>query len=210
MKILGILGSSRSGGNTEILLDIALEKAGSLGIEVSKIYLRELTIGPCDGCNGCFSTGECVVKDDMKQVYEGIRESDGIIWASPVYFWSMSGLTKMAMDRTYALNFPELQQAGKIGGLILVAGIRGCLSAASPFHMYFNYNHMFAAEVAWGYAGARGDILKDEYAKKMSEEMVLQMHALYNSNLTYPEEFRHPLHRHVMEKYRDMDSGKRR
>jgi multimeric flavodoxin WrbA len=201
MKILGILGSARPGGNTEILLDIALDKARGQGEKASKICLRDLTIGPCDGCNGCFSSGECIVDDDMQQVYDGIREADGIIWASPVYYWSMSGLTKMAMDRTYALNFPTLQQAGKIGGLIFVAGIRGCLSAANPFHMYFNYNHMFAAEAAWGYAGAKGDILKDDYAKKMSEEMVLQMRALFNSHLTYPREFRHPLHRHVMEKY---------
>ena len=56
MNILGILGSSRPGGNTEILLDIALEKARSQGEETSKVNLRELSIKPCDGCNGCFST----------------------------------------------------------------------------------------------------------------------------------------------------------
>lgn len=49
----------------------------------------------------------------------------------------MSGLTKIALDRTYALNFPTLQQAGKIGGLTVVAGDRGCMSAANPFHIYF-------------------------------------------------------------------------
>lgn len=200
MKILGILGSSRPGGNTELLLDIALDKARKECGETSKVLLRDLNIKPCDGCNGCFSNGECVIDDDMHQVYEKIRWANGIIWASPVYYWSMSGLTKMAMDRTYALNFPSLQQAGKIGGLIFVAGIRGCLSAASPFHMYFNYNHMFAAEFTWGYAGAKGDILKDKFAMKMSEEMVLQMHGLFNAGLTYPGEFCHPLHRHVMEK----------
>jgi multimeric flavodoxin WrbA len=201
VKILGISGSSRAGGNTDIMLDIALEKARSQGSEAKKINLRDLTIKPCDGCNGCFKTGACVIDDDMQQVYDGIRNADGIIWASPVYYWTMSGLTKMALDRTYALNFPTLQQAGKIGGLILVAGIRGCINAANPFHMYFNYNHMFAAEFAWGYAGAKGDILKDEFAKKMSEEMVLQMHGLYNAKLVYPKDFKHPLHRHVMEKY---------
>jgi multimeric flavodoxin WrbA len=57
MKILGILGSSRSDGNTEILLDIALDKARSQGGEASKICLRDQTIRPCDGCNACFSTG---------------------------------------------------------------------------------------------------------------------------------------------------------
>ena len=59
MKTLGILGSSRPGGNTEILLDIALEKVRIQGGETSKVNLRDLTIKPCDGCNGCFSTGRC-------------------------------------------------------------------------------------------------------------------------------------------------------
>jgi multimeric flavodoxin WrbA len=58
MKILGILDNSRPKGNTEILLDIALDKARNQGEETSKICLRDLTIGPCDGCIACFSTGE--------------------------------------------------------------------------------------------------------------------------------------------------------
>ena len=196
--MLGILGSSRPGGNTEIMLDQALAKAKALGGQTSKVTLRDLTIGPCDGCGGCHARGECIVDDDMQQVYEEIRAADGIIWATPVYFWSMTGLTKMAMDRTYALNFPQLQQAGKIGGLILVAGIRGSINAANPFLMYFNYNHMFAAEFAWGYAGAKGDIAKDPNAGRMAEEMVLQMQGLCDAKLTFPAEFKHPLHRHVL------------
>ena len=112
-------------------------------------------------------------------------------------------------DSDYLEGLQSLIVKRKIGGLILVAAIRGCLSAANPFHMYFTYNHMFAAEVAWGYAGGKGEILKDDYAKKMSEEMVLQMQALFNSHLTYPKEFRHPLHRHVMEKFQNKDDGKR-
>jgi multimeric flavodoxin WrbA len=136
----------------------------------------------------------------MQEVYKEIREADGIIWASPVYYWSMSGLTKTALDRTFALNFPKLQQAGKIGGLILVAGIRGCMSAANPFHMYFIYNHMFAAEFTWGYAGEKGAIKKDTFAITMAKTMVGQMHALFQANLKYPEEFDMPLHRLVREK----------
>ena len=163
MKTIGILGSTRKGGNTEILLDVALEEARQNGGAASKIVLRDKVIAPCDGCMGCASTGVCVIKDGMEEVYEGIRESDAVIWASPVYYWSMTGLAKTALDRTFALNFPKLQQAGKIGGLILVAGIRGCVSAANPFHMYFIYNHMFAAEFAWGYAGEKGAIQKRRF-----------------------------------------------
>jgi multimeric flavodoxin WrbA len=193
MKTLGILGSSRKGGNTEILLDVALQEARQMGSSVSKITLRDRVIAPCDGCLGCARTGECVLQDDMQEVYKEIREADGIIWASPVYFWSMSGLTKNALDRTYALLFPKLQQAGKIGGLILVAGGRGCVSASNPFHMYFSYNHMFTAEFAMAWAREKGEIRKDELAVTTAKMMVRQMHALIAAHLTYPEEFPKPL-----------------
>jgi multimeric flavodoxin WrbA len=201
MKTIGILGSTRKDGNTEILLDVALEEARQNGGSASKIVLRDKVIAPCDGCMGCAPSGECVIQDDMLEVYQGICEADAIIWASPVYYWSVTGLTKIALDRTFALNFPRLQQAGKIGGLILVAGIRGCLNAANLFHMYFIYNHMFAAEFAWGYAAEKGAIKKDISAINMAKEMVHQMQALYKAGLKYPEEFDMPLHRLVREKY---------
>lgn len=201
MKTIGILGSARKGGNTEILLDAALEEAQAQGDTISRIALRDKVIAPCNGCMGCAQTGECIIRDDMEDVYREIREADGIIWASPVYYWSMSGLTKTALDRTYALGFPRLQQEGKIGGLILVAAGRGCMSAANPFHMYFIYNHMFPAEFAWGYAGEKGAIRKDTLALNMTKEMVHQMHALYGSGLKYPEAYDMPLKRIVREKY---------
>ena len=113
MKIVGILGSARKGGNTEALLDTALDEARERGCSTTRIVLRDKTIAPCDGCMGCAKTGECVIKDGMGEVYEGIRESDGVIWATPVYFWSMSGLTKIALDRTFALNFPTLPARGE-------------------------------------------------------------------------------------------------
>jgi multimeric flavodoxin WrbA len=203
MKFVGILGSSRKKGNTEILLDVALKEAATHGDSTVKITLRDLQIAPCDGCMGCATTGQCVIKDDMQQVYGQIRAADGIVWASPVYYWCMSGLTKIALDRTFALNFPKLQQAGKIGGLIMVAGIRGCVNAANPFQIYFNYNHMFAAEFTWGYAGGKGDIKKDAHSLGMAREMIRQMRALHASGLKYPPGFEWPLHRLVREKYSD-------
>ncbi|MGD0237253.1 MAG: flavodoxin family protein [Syntrophorhabdales bacterium] len=201
MKTVGILGSAREGGNTEILLDIALEEARNLGGSTSKITLRDKVIAECDGCMGCAQTGECVIQDDMQEVYKQIREADGIIWATPVYYWSMSGLTKIALDRTYALNFPTLQQAGKIGGLIVVAGGRGCMSAANPFLMYFIYNHMFSAEFAYAYAREKAEVKKDTIAVAMARTMVRQMHALFQAGLNYPREFDMPLQRLVREKY---------
>ncbi len=201
MKILGILGSSRKKGNTDILLDLALEEAQKNGVTISKMPLEGKTIAPCDGCQKCFKTGKCVINDDMQKIYEKMLESEGIIWATPVYFWSMTGQTKTVMDRTYALGFPKLQLMNKVGGLILVAGGRGCMNAANVFHMYFSYNHMFFAEFASGYAAGKGEIEKNLYAVNAVKEMVHQMISLIQANLKYPEEFHSPLPRFVREKY---------
>ena len=201
MKIFGIMGSPRKGGNTEILLDSALQVAGKMGVTVSKISLRDKVIAPCNGCLRCTKTGKCVIKDDMQGIYKKMLESDGIIWATPVYFWSMSSLTKMVMDRTYALTFPRLQLANKVAGLILVARNRGCMNTANIFHMYSNYNHMFATEFAFVYAGEKGEIRKNLFAMNMAAEMFRQMISLIHANLRYPDEFETPLHRFVTRKY---------
>jgi multimeric flavodoxin WrbA len=201
MKIVGILGSPRKKGNTEILLDVALEEARKHGVAVSKLSLRDKAIGPCHGCLKCRETGRCVIKDDMQEVYKKMLESDGILWATPVYFWSMTSQTKLVMDRTYALTFPKLQLANKIGGLILVAATRGCVNAANVFQMYFSYNHMFFAEFASGYAQEKGEIKKNRFAMNMAKEMIHQMISLMDANLKYPEAFDAPLPRFVRRKY---------
>ena len=202
MKIVGILGSERKGGNTDVLLDVALQEAQKNGAFTDKIPLGNKSIAPCDGCLGCVQTGKCVIEDDAQEIYGKMLESEGIIWATPVYFWSMSGQTKTLMDRTYALLFPKLQLANKVGGLILVATARGCTNAANIFHMYFTYNHMFYAEFASGYAREKGEIKKNAFAIHTAKEMVHQMISLINADLKFPAEFDVPMPRFVREKYR--------
>jgi multimeric flavodoxin WrbA len=201
MKIVGILGSPRRKGNTELLLDIALEEAQTSGVQVSKMSLRDKVIAPCTACQKCWETGKCVIKDDMQEIYKKMLESDGILWATPVYFWSMSSQTKIVMDRTYALTFPKLQLASKIGGVILVAGGRGCMNTANLFNMYFSFNHMFFPEFVWGYAHRKGDIKKNAFALNAAKEMIRQMISLFHANLKYPEEFDAPITRYVRKKY---------
>lgn len=99
MKILGIGGSPRKGGNSDILLGRALEGARSEGASVEKIILNDLDIKPCQECRGCDETGICVLEDDMKSVYEKMDEADGVIIASPIFFGSLSAQTKMMIDR---------------------------------------------------------------------------------------------------------------
>ncbi len=103
MKILGIGGSPRKGGNTDTLLDKALEGAKSAGAVVEKIILNDLDFKPCQECGGCDKAGICSVKDDMQLVYKKLGDADAVIVASPIFFGSLSAQIKMMIDRLQCL-----------------------------------------------------------------------------------------------------------
>ena len=103
MKVLGIYGSARKGGNSDQLLDKALEGARSSGAETLSVYARDLKMSGCLACNGCEKTGKCIVKDDMQSVYPLFEWADIIFMASPIYFYGLSGQVKLIIDRAQAI-----------------------------------------------------------------------------------------------------------
>ena len=103
MKVLGIYGSPRKEGNSDLLLDQALEGARSAGAEVSSIYVRDLTFSGCIECGGCGKTGVCVLKDDMQPLYPKIKEAEVIILATPIFFYGFTAPIKALIDRCQAL-----------------------------------------------------------------------------------------------------------
>jgi multimeric flavodoxin WrbA len=102
MKVLGIYGSPRKGGNTDQLLDKVLEGAQSAGAEVKSVYTRELKMCGCIECGGCDKTGECVVKDDMQNVYPLLDWADVVFLASPIFFYGLTSQSKALIDRVQA------------------------------------------------------------------------------------------------------------
>ena len=103
MKVLGIYGSPRKGGNTDILLDEALKGAAAEGAEVISIRCCELNLAGCLECSGCDNTGECIQDDDMQLVYPKLLESDVIILASPIFFYGLTSQVKAVIDRCQAM-----------------------------------------------------------------------------------------------------------
>ena len=99
MKILGICGSPRTDGNSEVLLKEALKGAHEAGAEVEAIFLRDKTISPCLEIYGCRIDGRCVIEDDFHEVADKMVGADAIILASPIFFYAVSAHTKMLMDR---------------------------------------------------------------------------------------------------------------
>jgi len=103
MKVLGIYGSPRKGGNSDILLDEALKGVQSAGGEISSIRCCDLEISGCIECGGCDETGECIIQDDMQRVYPLLRDADVIILASPIFFYGITSQAKALIDRCQAM-----------------------------------------------------------------------------------------------------------
>ena len=103
MRVLGISGSPRRGGNTDLLLAEVMKGAASKGAEVKTIILNDLEISPCQHCDACFEAGECRIKDDMQMVYDELEKADRIVLASPVQFMGVSAQAKAMIDRCQAL-----------------------------------------------------------------------------------------------------------
>ena len=102
-KILAIYGSPRKRGNTSTLLARAVAGAKSAGAEVEEIVLRDLKMSPCLEIYGCKKDGRCVIQDDFQKVYDLVLASQGIILASPIFFYAVSAQVKILMDRFQAL-----------------------------------------------------------------------------------------------------------
>jgi multimeric flavodoxin WrbA len=103
VKILGIMGSPRIKGNTDLLLDRALEGARSQGAEAEKLIVDKLKITPCREYYGCARDGNCVIRDDMDDIYPKLLEAERVIVASPMFFYGLTAQVKALIDRSQAL-----------------------------------------------------------------------------------------------------------
>ena len=130
MKVLGIMGSPRIKGNTDLLLDEALKGAKSQQAEIGKIVVDKLKITPCREYYGCLKDGDCVIRDDMDDIYPKLLEADGIIVASPIFFYGLTAQLKALIDRCQALwarryVLKNLPDSARKGAFIAVGATRG-------------------------------------------------------------------------------------
>lgn len=98
-KILIVSSSLRAGSNSERLAQYLEEGASTAGNKVTLLYLKGKLINFCAGCMGCQNTGTCVIRDDMDAMIEQVKEADVIVFATPVYYYSVCGQLKTFLDR---------------------------------------------------------------------------------------------------------------
>ena len=101
-KVLILSGSPRRGGNSDTLCDEFMRGAEDTGNTVVKVFLGDYKINYCTGCGVCNGTHQCVQKDDMAEILDKVDNADMIVFASPIYWFSISAQLKAAIDRLYA------------------------------------------------------------------------------------------------------------
>lgn len=129
VKVLGLFGSPRRGGNTDLLLEEMLKGAEEAGLQIERIIISQLKFSPCIECRGCDETGECVLNDDMEKVYPKLVEADCIILASPIFFYGVTAWTKAFIDRVqslwvrkYRLKLPPEEPGRRRKGFFISVG----------------------------------------------------------------------------------------
>ena len=123
MKVIGVSGSPRKKGNTEFLIQLALDEIRKEGIDTEIITLANKTINPCNACMACKNDkNRCAIEDDFEPIFIKMREADGLILGTPVYFGSATPNIKSFMDRTgYVCRQGENFFYRKVGAPIVVA-----------------------------------------------------------------------------------------
>jgi len=166
IRILGVVGSPRVGGNTELLVSEALKAAEEEGAETELLRLADKEINPCDACLSCRKTKECRIEDDFQMVFQKMVEADGIILASPVYFSSATPKIKALIDRAGYVSIAKGRVfENKVGGAMAVARRAGQNFTFAELLFFFLHQGMIVpGSTYWNIAFGRekGEVSKDE------------------------------------------------
>lgn len=170
MRVIGIAGSPRRNGNTEILTAHALGAIAEEGINTELIPLAGLDIWPCNACMVCREEERCSIEDDLFPIYLKMKEADGIILASPVYVGSATALVKALMERArYIARHNGNPFSGKVGGPLVVARRAGQNFTLAQLTYWFQISGMVVpGSTYWNMAfgSERGEVSNDEEGMK--------------------------------------------
>ncbi len=168
-NILVITGSPRKDGNSELMADAFIRGSRSNGHEVTKFRAASKKIGGCRACNTCWSKGRaCTFQDGFTQLEPLLEKADSIVFASPLYWFSLSAQIKAAIDRMNAYDAENCKKPLKIKeSILLVCGanegmdiFKGVIETYKSIANYMNWEN--AGIVAVPKVGTQKEVLKTD------------------------------------------------
>ena len=184
MYILAIVGSPRLDGNTNYLTDQALHEATNLGARTEKIIISQHRLNPCLAHLNCRRLDSCAQQDDGTWMLDKFCKADGVILATPVYYYDVSAWMKIFIDRNYFLNRHGKKCQAKAVGIIVVAGGAGIEDTVQTLNRFVNsssFNNIAEDKrfIVAGYASGPGDVRSDRRliaeARDMGKHLVASL-----------------------------------
>ena len=165
MKIIAINGSPKANGNTKAALDLMGEVFAQEGIEFEVMHIGSKP-APCTGCFRCAKTHTCTLPDDgLNEMYQKLTQADGVVFASPVYFASITSGMRCFMDRMGCIDMNNGRQFRfKVGVPVTVARRAGAVNAMDELVHYINYAQMIMpGSLYWPliYGNKPGEVVQD-------------------------------------------------
>lgn len=167
LLVVGINGSSRKDGNTDIIIRTVFEVLNNSGIATELIRLADFDLHPCRGCFACKGRGNCVFGNDgFNEIFSRVTDADGLLLGSPVYSADVSGVMKIFLERAgvvVATNPGLLRH--KVGAAVAAVRRGGGMTTVDTMnHFMLNKEMILAGSTYWNMVYGRnpGDVLSDE------------------------------------------------
>ncbi len=197
MKVLLINGSPKIHGNTAFALEQMAEVFAAEGVETETIQVGSQNIRGCIACGFCYKSGKCVFDDLVNETARKLKDADGIVVGSPVYYASPNGTLISFLDRLFYSAGYDLRM--KVGAAVVCARRGGCTAAFDVLNKYFSISQMpIASSSYWNmiHGSKPGEAAQDmegiRTMRNLAKNMVFMMRAISRekeaSGLPQPEE----------------------
>jgi len=190
MKVLLINGSPKANGNTALALAEMEKVFAANAVETEIIQVGDKDIRGCIACGGCSSTGKCVFDDIVNETAEKLKECDGIVVASPVYYASANATLVAFLDRLFYSSAVDKRM--KVGASVAVARRGGCSATFDQLNKYFTISGMpVASSQYWNsvHGAAPGEVESDAEGLQTMRTLAKNMTFLMKSIALGKEQF---------------------
>ena len=192
MKVLIINGSARTNGNCSILINELKTTFDSLNVETTILEVGKMNIRGCIACGSCHQTGKCVFDDEVNKAAPLLRECDGLVLVTPVYYASPNGNLISFMDRLFQSSGVDKRM--KVGAAFAVARRAGTDTSFDVLNKYFTIAGMpVVSGDYWnnGFGREKGEIEEDKEglrnARVVARRMTFLMKAIKDAKENYPD-----------------------